>query len=49
MTAVVGILVLIALGMLVGKRLKAATSDRNLKSYFAGFLILIGIWVLIRP
>ena len=48
-TAVVGILVLIALGMLVGKRLKAATSDRNLKSYFAGFLILIGIWVLIRP
>ena len=48
-TSVVGILVLIALGMLVGKRVKAATSDRNLKSYFAGFLILIGIWVLIRP
>ena len=43
------ILLLIALGMMLGKRLKAATSDRNLKSYFAAFLILIGVWVLLKP
>lgn len=43
-----GILLLIAGGMVAGKRLKAATSDHNLKSGFAVFLLLIGIWVLVR-
>ena len=47
-TALLYILVLIAGGMMVGKKLKAATSDRNLKSGFAVFLVLIGIWVLLR-
>ncbi len=42
------ILVLIGLGMVLGKRLKAATSDKNLKSVFAVFLILVGIWVLVK-
>ena len=45
---VLWILALIALGMSVGKRLKEATSDRNLKSSFAVFLLLIGVWVLMR-
>jgi uncharacterized membrane protein YfcA len=47
-TALLYILLLIAGGMMVGKKLKAATSDRNLKSGFAVFLVLIGIWVLLR-
>ena len=33
---------------MLGRRLKEATSDRNLKSYFAVFLVLIGLWVLLR-
>jgi len=47
-TTLLTILLIIATGMVMGKRLKAATSDRNLKSYFAFFLIGIGIWVLLR-
>lgn len=47
-TTVLWILALIAGGMMLGRRLKEATSDRNLKSYFAVFLVLIGLWVLIR-
>ena len=42
------ILALIALGLVLGRRLKEATSDRNLKSSFAVFLVLIGVWVLLR-
>ena len=41
-------LLLIAAGLFIGKYLKEATSDRNLKSGFAVFLILIGVWVLLR-
>ena len=33
---------------MLGKRLKAATSDRNLKSYFAAFLILIGVLLIVE-
>jgi uncharacterized membrane protein YfcA len=44
----VKLLVLIAVGLMLGKRLKEATSDRNLKSSFAVFLVLVGAWVLIR-
>ncbi len=42
------ILLLIAVGMVLGKRIKAATSDKNLKSGFAVFLVVVGIWVLIK-
>ena len=48
LTSLGWILLLIAAGMFFGKRLKTATSDRNLKSYFAFFLIGIGIWVLVQ-
>jgi len=48
LTSIGWILLLIAAGMFFGKRLKTATSDGNLKSYFAFFLIGIGIWVLVQ-
>ena len=41
-------LVLVAIGVLSGRWIKGFIPDKNLKKYFAVFLVGIGVWVLMR-
>ncbi len=42
-------LVFIAIGFTVGKKIKQFLPDQKLKRGFAIFLLVIGIWILIKP
>ena len=42
-------LVMVGIGVVVGRRLKGLIPDKQLKRLFAFFLIGIGSWVIVRP
>ncbi len=49
LTTAIVMIVLVGIGVVAGRRLKSYIPDKNLKKFFACFLVAIGIWVILRP